>query len=135
MFSHLVLAPRTDDPSEDGLLETWEMMQLDLHANLAVLSACETARGELHQGEGMIGMSWALSVAGTSSTIVTQWKIASSTAADLMIDFYRQWLRLRGHAPAAKAEALRRAQLRVLADPTHRHPFYWSAFVLIGSDR
>lgn len=70
MFSPLLLAPRPGDPSEDGLLETWEMMQLDLHANLAVLSACETARGAIHDGEGVIGMSWAVSVAGTSSTIV-----------------------------------------------------------------
>src|SRR5918912_3079436 len=54
MFSHLLLASRPDDPSQDGLLETWEMMQLDLHANLAVLSACETARGAIHDGEGLI---------------------------------------------------------------------------------
>src|SRR5262249_1583540 len=108
MFSHLVLAPRPGDPSEDGLLETWEMMQLDLHANLAVLSACDTARGTVNAGEGLIGMSWALSVAGTSSTIVTQWKVSSSTAADLMVDFYREWLHARPAAPFAKAEALRR---------------------------
>jgi CHAT domain-containing protein len=132
MFSHLLLAARPGDASEDGLLETWEMMRLDLHASLAVLSACETARGAIHDGEGLIGMAWALSVAGTSSTIVTQWKIASSTTADLMVDFYRQWL----HSPKmpfSKAEALRRARLHVLSAPAHRHPFYWSAFVLIGS--
>jgi CHAT domain-containing protein len=133
MFSHLVLAPRPGDASEDGLLETWEMMQLDLHADLAVLSACDTAGRAVHAGEGLIGMAWALSVAGTSSTIVTQWKISSSTAADLMVDFYREWLRARPGQPFAKAEALRRARLHVMADPAHRHPFYWSAFVLIGS--
>jgi CHAT domain-containing protein len=133
MFSHLLLTTTPGDRSEDGLLETWEMMQLDLHANLAVLSACETARGAIHDGEGLIGMSWALSVAGTSSTIVTQWKIPSSTTADLMVDFYRQWLGARPNTPFAKAEALRRARLHVLANPAHRHPFFWSAFVLIGS--
>jgi CHAT domain-containing protein/tetratricopeptide (TPR) repeat protein len=133
MFSHLVLAARPGDPSEDGLLETWEMMQLDLHANLAVLSACETARGRVHAGEGLIGMSWALFVAGTSSTIATQWKIDSATAADLMIDFYRQWLGARPGTSFAKAKALRRAQMRVLSDPAHHHPFYWSAFVLVGA--
>lgn len=133
MFSHLVLAPRPGDSSEDGLLETWEMMELDLHADLAVLSACDTAGTTVHAGEGLIGMSWALSVAGTSSTIVTQWKISSSTAADLMVDFYREWLRARPNKAFAKAEALRRARLHVLSDPAHHHPFYWSAFVLIGS--
>jgi CHAT domain-containing protein len=133
MFSHLVLTTTPGDRSEDGLLETWEMMQLDLHANLAVLSACETARGSIHAGEGLIGMSWALSVAGTSSTIATQWKISSSTAADLMVDFYREWLHASPHTGFAKAEALRRARLHVLSHPAHHHPFYWSAFVLIGS--
>ena len=104
-----------------------------LDTDLVVLSACETARGAIRNGEGLIGMSWALSVAGTSSTIVTQWKIASSTTADLMVDFYRQWLGARPKTPFAKAEALRRARLHVLRDPAHRHPFYWAAFVLIGS--
>jgi CHAT domain-containing protein len=98
-----------------------------------VLSACETGRGAIHDGEGLIGMSWALSVAGTSSIVVTQWKIASDTAADLMVDFYRQWLGARSKSNFAKAEALRRARLHVLANHAHRHPFYWAAFVLIGS--
>ena len=50
-----------------------------------------------------------------------------------MVDFYRQWRRGEPDAPFAKAEALRRARVHVLSDPAHRHPFYWSAFVLIGS--
>src|SRR5262249_29122956 len=61
MYSHLVLAPGDDD---DGLLEAWELMRMDLNADLAVLSACETARGRVAAGEGMIGLTWALFVAG-----------------------------------------------------------------------
>ena len=57
-----MLAP--GDKNEDGLLEAWELMQLDLKADLAVLSACETARGRYGVGEGMIGLTWALFVAG-----------------------------------------------------------------------
>jgi CHAT domain-containing protein len=62
MYSHLVLAQ--GDPNEDGLLEAWELVQLDLKADLAVLSACETARGRFGAGEGIIGLTWALFVAG-----------------------------------------------------------------------
>ena len=63
LYSHLALstAPKS---KEDGLLEAWEIMQLDLKADLVVLSGCETARGQLSAGEGVIGLTWALLVAG-----------------------------------------------------------------------
>jgi CHAT domain-containing protein len=128
MYSYLRLG-RSD--ADDGLLETWEMMRLDLHARLAVLSACDTGRGVVHPGEGLLGMSWALFVAGCPSTIVSKWRVESRTTAALMIDFYRVWLR--SHARFARAEALRQARLQCLRDVEHRHPYYWSAFVLVGS--
>jgi CHAT domain-containing protein len=134
MYSHLLLAAAPGS-SDDGFLETWELMRLDLHAELAVLSACDTARGSVHAGEGLIGMSWALFVAGCSSAVATQWKVPSAAAADLMIDFYRQWLHA-GHTTwFAKAEALRQARLHLLRDGKHRDPFYWSGYVLVGSGR
>ena len=83
MYSHLVLAQ--GDTNEDGLLEAWELMQLDLKADLAVLSACETARGRFGAGEGMIGLTWALFVAGVPATVVSQWKVESASTRDLMV--------------------------------------------------
>jgi CHAT domain-containing protein len=135
MYSHLLLAPSPGDTTEDGFLETWELMRLDLHAELAVLSACDTARGSVHAGEGLIGMSWALFVAGCSSTVATQWKVPSAPAADLMIDFYRQWLHTRPGTSFAKAEALRQARLHLMRDGKHRDPYYWSGYVLVGSGK
>lgn len=134
MYSHLLLA-RAPDGSDDGLLEAWEMMRLDLHADLAVLSACDTARGRLDAGEGMIGMSWALFTAGCPSTIATEWKVDSAASADLMVAFYRRWLASPRGTSFAKAAALRRARLDLLRDPGRRHPFYWAAYVLIGAGR
>ncbi|HKQ79398.1 MAG TPA: CHAT domain-containing protein [Blastocatellia bacterium] len=128
MYSHLVLAQ--GDTNEDGLLEAWELMQLDLKAELAVLSACETARGRVGAGEGMIGLSWALFVAGVPATVVSQWKVESSATRELMIAFHRQ-LRA-ASAPAPKAAALRQAALQLLKSPATRHPFYWAGFVLVG---
>jgi len=70
LYSRLLLA--TGSESEDGFLEAREIMKLDLHADLAVLSACQTARGQVGSGEGLIGMSWALFIAGTSTTVASQ---------------------------------------------------------------
>ena len=87
MYSHLALAE--GGANEDGLLEAWELMQLDLHADLAVLSACETARGRIGAGEGMIGFSWAMFIAGVPSIVVSQWKVESAGTRDLMVNFHR----------------------------------------------
>ena len=135
MYSHLLLAPslRGGVTTDDGLLETWEMMRLDLHAQLAVLSACDTARGSVHEGEGLIGMSWALFVAGCSSTIATEWSVSSSAAEEVVVNFFRRWRNTKAGSPFAKAKALRLARLRLMRDGRHRHPFYWAAFVLVGS--
>jgi CHAT domain-containing protein/Tfp pilus assembly protein PilF len=135
MYSYLALAQ--GDKNEDGLLEAWELMRMDLHADLAVLSACETARGRYGAGEGVIGLTWALFVAGVPSTVVSQWKVESASTRDLMLNFHRQL-----RAPAAKAkvkvtkaEALRQAALKVMKNPETSHPFYWAGFVLVGDGK
>ncbi len=90
MYSHLLLAQSSDAIEEDGLLEARELMKMELRANLVVLSACETARGRVGRGEGMIGLTWALFVAGAPTTVVSQWKVKSDSTAQLMIEFHRQ---------------------------------------------
>jgi CHAT domain-containing protein/tetratricopeptide (TPR) repeat protein len=132
MYSHLALA--TNNDKEDGLVEAWELMQLDLKADLAVLSACETARGQIGNGEGVIGLSWALFVAGVPSTLVSQWKVESSSTRDLMLGFHRNLKGTSAKPGAPKAEALRRAVLPLLKKPATNHPFYWAGFVLIGAE-
>lgn len=127
MYSQVVMANEEGDAREDGLLEAWEIMNLDLHAELVVLSACETARGRVGAGEGMIGLSWALFVAGSPSTVVSQWKVDAAGTTALMIEFHRGL-----RAGKSKAVALQQATLKTLRDGRYRHPFYWAPFVLIG---
>ncbi|MBC7909798.1 MAG: CHAT domain-containing protein [Pyrinomonadaceae bacterium] len=119
---------------EDGLLEAWELMQLNLHTDLVVLSACETARGRIGHGEGMIGLSWALFVAGSPTTVASQWKVESASTTELMLSFYRHLQSASGNASKAetKAEALRQASLSLLRSQRSAHPFYWAGFVIIG---
>lgn len=126
MYSYLTLAE--GGPNNDGLLEAWELMQLDLKADLAVLSACETARGRIGGGEGVIGLSWAMFIAGVPSTVVSQWKVESASTRDLMVQFHRSLISSR----PTKADALRQAALKLMRNPETSHPFYWAGFVLVG---
>jgi len=133
LYSYLTLA--RGDKNEDGLLEAWELMQLDLKADLAVLSACETARGRTSAGEGMIGLTWALFVAGTPTTVVSQWEVESASARDLMLGFHRRLQAPHGAGKLTKAKSLRRAALKLMKNPETKHPFYWAGFVLVCDGR
>jgi CHAT domain-containing protein len=134
MYSHLLLAGPGAGGDDDGLLEAWEVVNLNLKADLVLLSACETARGKASGGEGLIGMSWAFFVAGSPSLVASQWKVDSASTTELMVNFHRG---LRYHAglpvgSAPKARALQQAALQVMRSAKYRHPFYWAGFVLIG---
>src|SRR5262245_30555292 len=133
LYSYLALA--RGDKNEDGLLEAWELMQLDLKADLAVLSACETARGRPGAGEGVIGLTWALFVAGAPATVVSQWEVESASTRDLMLGFHRQLQAPRAAGKLTKAESLRRAAIKLMKNPGTNHPFYWAGFVLVGDGR
>ena len=134
MYSYLLLAHTEGDTNEDGLLEAWEIMKLNLNADLVVLSACETARGRVGAGEGMIGLSWAFFVAGSPTSIVSQWKVDAASTTELMMEFHRQ-LKAQLANPArsfSAARALREADLKLLRSERYRHPFYWAGFVVTG---
>jgi CHAT domain-containing protein len=128
MYSYLTLAE--GGPNDDGLLEAWELMQLDLKADLVILSACETARGRIGAGEGVIGFSWAMFIAGVPATVVSQWKVESASTRDLMVNFHRSLIS--NKTTATKSDALRQAALKLMHNPATSHPFYWAGFVLVG---
>jgi CHAT domain-containing protein len=128
LYSGLLLA---QGKREDGILEAWEIAEMDLRAEIVVLSACETARGVVKEGEGLIGFAWAIFVAGCPSSLLTQWQVADKSTAELMTAFYRNWR----SQSISKAEALQRAQLRLLCSKQWSHPFFWAPFVLIGDWR
>lgn len=132
LYSYLVMSA-PPGAKEESVLTAREILALDLQADITVLSACETARGKYRSGEGLIGMSWAFLVAGTPTTVVSQWKVDSSSTSQLMVAFHRN-LKASNAAPLnGRAEALRAAVLDLLHTPAYRHPFYWAGFVMIGN--
>jgi CHAT domain-containing protein/tetratricopeptide (TPR) repeat protein len=114
----------------DGVVTAADLADMHLSADLVVLSACETALGKTGSGEGMMGMGWALSVAGASSSVLSYWKIDSAASKQFMVAFYAG-LGTRG--TSSKASALRVAALRTMHSPGHGDPFYWAAFTLWGA--
>jgi CHAT domain-containing protein len=134
MYSYVLLSQSPNGSKEDGLLEAWEIMDLDLKADLVVLSACDTARGRIGAGEGVIGLTWAFFVAGSPTTVVSQWSVESESTTELMLNFHRN---LKGPGAGSqyamtKAEALRQAQLKLLRTKRYQHPFFWAGFVVVG---
>lgn len=132
LYSRIVFA-QDDDPTEDGFLQTYEIFNLPLNADLVVLSACETGLGELSQGEGLIGLTRAFMYAGAASVLVSLWSVEESTSR-LMRDFYRNL-----KEGMTKTEALRRAKIKLIhtreSGMSYAHPFLWAPFVLMGEGR
>lgn len=114
---------------EDGFLRATEIADLDLNCELVTLSACETGRGQLSSGEGIIGLSRSFFIAGARSVVVSQWTVSDISTAQLMKDFYQQLV-----SDVTKPAALREAKLRMLHSGSEtRHPYYWAPFVILGT--
>jgi CHAT domain-containing protein len=99
----------------------------DEPVELITLSACETAAGDDRAALGLAGVAVK---AGARSALATLWQVSDAATAVATTEFYRQ---LGAEDAPSKAEALRRAQLLLLADARYREPFYWAPFLLIGN--
>ncbi|MEP0873588.1 CHAT domain-containing tetratricopeptide repeat protein [Trichocoleus desertorum AS-A10] len=117
----IALTPSGED---NGLLTASEILDLQLQAELVVLSACETGRGRI-TGDGVVGLSRAFISAGVPSVVVSLWAVPDDATAQLMVAFYQN---LQRHPD--RAQALRQAMLATMND--HPSPFNWAAFTLVG---
>jgi CHAT domain-containing protein len=107
-----------------------DIYQMELSADLVVLSACETALGKLYQGEGIISLARAFLYAGSKSVITTLWQINDDANEELMAHFYTA---LKGGQ--SKSAALRAAKMQYLEanKSLYAHPVYWAGFTPIGN--
>ncbi|MEM9273692.1 MAG: CHAT domain-containing protein [Cyanobacteria bacterium P01_F01_bin.143] len=100
-----------------GILEPIELL---------VMSACQTAAGDNRATLGLAGFALR---SGARSTVASLWSVSDRATSDLMQEFYAQ---LSG-GNISKSEAIRQAQLKVLSNPVHKHPYFWSSFILVGN--
>jgi len=116
--------PRSDS---DGILTAYEVSHLDLSkTKLVVLSACETALGDIHDTEGVLGLQSALKLAGVQHVIVSLWKVDDEATKDLMIAFYENLFIEKQDAPTALLYAKDEMRKKTKAKPTD-----WAGFILI----
>lgn len=114
------------------LLNTLEISQMDLSAQLAVLSACNTGSGVVFRGEGVMSLSRAFALAGCPAITANLWEVPSRETNDITAAFLRFL-----QSGKSKDEALRTAKLDFLdhAESERRHPFFWAGQVLIGNEQ
>ncbi len=132
LLSNVALAQKPLERGENGFLTAREIFDLNLAAEMVVLSACDTGRGALPGGEGIYGLLWALFAAGSPTQVVSQWRVEDRSTAKLMEGFYR---RLKASNGKGKGAALQSAALELMRDGRHHHPFYWAPFILVGDWR
>lgn len=130
----LVLTPPTlaqGSKALDGLLESSEIASLRLNADLVVLSACNTAAsdGRFGGGDALSGLAEAFFHAGARNMLVTHWQVPSAATTELMSGLFTTW---GANESDNVSNALREAQLGLIAQSRTAHPFFWAAFVVMG---
>lgn len=126
----LSLVDRQGQPA-NGFLRLPEIFNLNLPAELVVLSACETGLGQEIRGEGLVGLTRGFMYAGAARIVVSLWSVDDEATASLMVDFYQKMLKS-GLTPAA---ALRQAQIAMWYEQEWDAPYYWAGFTLQGEWR
>jgi CHAT domain-containing protein/Tfp pilus assembly protein PilF len=126
----LSLVDKQGNP-QNGFLRLYNIYNLNLEADLVVLSACQTALGKQIKGEGLMGVTRGFMYAGAARVVASLWKVDDEATAELMKRFYTEMMK-EGHRPA---EALRAAQLWMQKQERWQSPYYWAGFILQGEWR
>jgi len=113
---------------QDGFLRLHEIYNLQLNADLVVLSACETGLGKEIKGEGLIGLTRGFMYSGAPRVVASLWNVDDLATAELMKLFYQRMLK--DGLPAGAA--LRAAQLELSRQKRWASPYFWAGFVLHG---
>jgi len=113
---------------QDGFLQLQDIYNLNLPADLVVLSACETGLGKEIRGEGLMGLTRGFMYAGASRVIASLWKVDDVATAELMERLYRDMLA----KDLKPATALRQSQIEMWKQKRWESPYYWAAFVMQG---
>jgi len=128
MQSKMIFKPN-NDTIDDGYLNTYEIYELELQAQMVVLSACNTGSGKINRGEGIMSLARGFIYAGVPSIVMTLWNVDDKSGANIMTLFYENL-----NKGMSKDIALQQAKLTYLnnSSPLHSHPYFWAAYVDIG---
>jgi CHAT domain-containing protein/Tfp pilus assembly protein PilF len=113
---------------QDGFLRLIDIYNLELNADLVVLSACQTALGKQIAEEGLVGLTRGFMYAGAPRVMASLWKVDDEATAELMKKFYEGMLK-NGQTPA---QALRSSQVWMSQQKRWKEPYYWAGFILQG---
>jgi CHAT domain-containing protein len=113
---------------QDGYIRLHDIYNLNLPAELVVLSACDTGVGKQIHGEGLMTLTRGFMYAGAARVVASLWKVEDLATAELMGKFYKEMF-TNGRQPA---DALRAAQLAMAKDKRWQSPYYWAGFILQG---
>lgn len=117
------------DTDNDGVLTALEVLSLNLSGTrLAILSACETGLGEIHEGEGVYGLRRSFQEAGVQSIVTSLWEVSDAGTQTLMTAVYKRLL-----AGVEPHKALRDSQIEMLHKAEWSAPYIWSAFFMVGT--
>jgi CHAT domain-containing protein len=114
---------------QDNKLYAYEIYNLKLNADMAVLSSCNSGFGKMQKGEGMMSLARGFIYAGCPSIVMTLWQVADKSSSELMTSFYKYLKKGK-----SKQEAMRLAKIDYLelADDLTSNPYFWSGFVVLG---
>ena len=117
------------DSVEDNRLYAYEIYNMKLNAQMAVLSSCSSGFGKMQKGEGMMSLARGFIYAGCPCIVMTLWQVSDKSSSELMTSFYRYLKKGR-----SKQEAMRLAKIDYLddADDLTSNPYFWSGFVVVG---
>jgi len=130
-LSYIAFTQVGDSTNQEELLYLRELYDMDIPADMVVLSACETGIGELQNGEGIISLARGFSYAGAKSIITSLWSVNDQKTTDLMVDFYQHLKD--GETKAYALANAKRDYIATQKSMTFSHPFYWAGFVPIGN--
>lgn len=135
MYSHVALYSGESANKDDGLLEAWELLRMNLTADVATFSRTSSKQAGPRAGDGAIGLAWAIFVAGCRATVMSHWAVDSASTTELVAEFHGSFSSQISDSRGSRstARSLQQAAIKLIRSGQYRHPHYWAGFQAMGA--